>query len=602
MDDAFRQILMQAAQSGTQEGLNTLERSLNAAEPSDVVAQHLATLGFRFQGEGRTALAAQACALAARMAQARAPRYRLVTIRARILDLCRQGDFDAVEPLLDELHQAKAVAQDPGQKDPSFIDLGWEYEMRGEAERAVRCYLLARIVRDLHGGEPLTKDGDTLEVKIKNLRRLQFDRLLADGRFDEAVELHKRTGRVHGSGPLAAYEIVSVKALAEAGGASYVELLPGRRIAAPALKFWEPPPPLLSEPGDLNMPPLYLAFLQEAHAFPRSNVVVKGDQVVYDVAAHPRRRDILIQDGVNLDQIMMAAFGKTHALIEVPEDAVRIEAGLTMFGLQSRNYGHWFSEFVPRMLCYNDPRCPDGIPLCVDDHMPDTHEEILALLDTRNRPVIRLPAKPVSFGRLGMAPVPAFFPFDMKPGRPFYDTVWPADIFRVIRARILERARERGMLSEPRDRRLFISRKAFTQRVLENEQAIADRLRSLGFEVIYPETLSFLEQVAMFHSAAMVVGSSNSSLNNALFCRPGCQVLGLIHEELSFNFRGYTSYVESGGAQITFLRGKTAHRPSTVHAFHVSYTVDPAKVVAAVGELAGRSHTGAHAIVGHGAP
>ncbi|SDO53785.1 Capsular polysaccharide biosynthesis protein [Methylobacterium phyllostachyos] len=589
MGEAFRQILVQAAQSGTQEGLEALERALSAAEPSDVAAQHLATLGFRFESEDRVGLAAQAYALAARVARSRAPRYRLAAIRARILDLCGRDDFDPVEPLLDDLQQAKTAAEDPGRADPSFVDLGWACEMHGEVERAVRFYLLARIARDHHGGAALTHDGDTFEVKIKNLRRLQFDALLAEGRFDEAIELHKRTGRVHGSAPLAAYEIVGVKALAEAGEASYVEILPGRRIEAPALKFWEPPPPLLSEPGDLDMPPLYLAFLQEAHAFPRSNVVVKGDRVVYDVAAHPRRKDILIQDGVNLDQIMMAAFGRTRALIEIPENAERIEAGLVMFGLQSRNYGHWFSEFVPRMLCYNDPRCPDGIPLCIDDHMPGTHEEILSLLDTRNRPVIKLPPRPVSFGTLGMAPVPAFFPFDMKPRQTFYDTIWPADIFGMIRERILERARERGVLSERNDRRLFISRKAFTQRVLENEQEVADRLRPLGFEVIYPETLSFLEQVALFHSAALVVGSSNSSLNNALFARPGCQILGLIHEDLSFNFRGYTSYVEAGGAQITFLRGKSSARKDNVHAFHANYRVDPKRVTDAVAQLTMRS-------------
>ncbi|MDN3573970.1 glycosyltransferase family 61 protein [Methylobacterium longum] len=470
-----------------------------------------------------------------------------------------------------------------------MIDLAWQYELSGDVSGAVGCYLLARIVRDQDGGEALTPDGDSLELKIKNLRRLQFYDLLDAGQYDKAIALHERTRHVYGSGPLAAHEVVSVKSLFEAGGASYVEILPGRRITAPRLKFWEPPPPLSSTAGDLDMPPLYLAFVSEAHAFPRSNVVVADKRVVYDVAAHPRRKDILIQDGVNLDQIMMAAFGQTHALIELPENAERIEAGLVMFGLQSRNYGHWFSEFVPRMICYNDPRCPDGIPLCIDDHMPGTHEEILALLDTRNRPVIKLPAKPVSFGKLGMAPVPAFFPFDMKPGQPFYDTIWPADVFRAIRDRILQRARDRGLLSERRDRRLFISRKAFTQRVLENEQEIADRLRPLGFEVIYPETLSFLEQVALFHSAALVVGSSNSSLNNTLFSQEGCQILGLIHEELSFNFRGYTSYVESGGAQITFLRGKSSQRRGNVHAFHANYRVNPNQVTDAVAQLATRS-------------
>ena len=70
---------------------------------------------------------------------------------------------------------------------------------------------------------------------------------------------------------------------------------------------------------------------------------------------------------------------------------------------------------------------------------------------------------------------------------------------------------------------------------------------------------------------------SSSALSNALFCRPGCRILGLIHEERSFNFRGYTSFIEAGGARILFLRGRTLPRPG-VHAFHVSYTVDPGQV------------------------
>ncbi len=49
--------------------------------------------------------------------------------------------------------------------------------------------------------------------------------------------------------------------------------------------------------------------------------------MIYDLAAHPRRPDILLQDGVNPDQIMMAAFGDTRALVEVPEDPFRVEAG-----------------------------------------------------------------------------------------------------------------------------------------------------------------------------------------------------------------------------------------------------------------------------------
>jgi hypothetical protein len=377
--------------------------------------------------------------------------------------------------------------------------------------------------------------------------------------------------------------MVAAATLAGRPGVDYAELRPPRPIREPELKFTEPPPTLTSEPGDLEAPSQYLALIDDCRAFPRSNLVVKDSYLIYDLAAHPRRRDVLLQDGVNPDQIVMAAFGAKQALVELPEDSLFIEAGLSMFGLQSRNYGHWFCEFVPRMLAYNDPRCPDDIPLCIDDHMPATHEEVVRLLDTRDRPIIKLPPRPVAFGRLGLAPVPAFFPFEMRPGQRVYDTIWPADILVELRTRILDSARNRGALSGRTGRRLFISRKAFAQRQLVNEVEIAEVLRPHGFEVITPETMTFLEQVDAFHAADIIVGSSSSALTNGLFCRPDCQILGLIHANLSFNFRGYTSFIEAGGAQITFLRGRTVCEEG--HAFHAAYSVPPADIVAALDRL-----------------
>ncbi len=569
-------------------------RALDAAdrEPGrrGAMRRHLETLAFRLEGEDRLGDAAEIYDLIATLAPGDQARWTRKAGAARLRYLCARGRFAEADAYVARLRadgDAPALIQDGI---ATLLRLGWAHECRNEPEPSLQCY---RLAYDLNGGDAglTTEDGNRLSTKVKNLRRLLLDTLLEDGRFDAAIALHETTRHVTGSGPLEAYDIVSVQDLAAAGDARSITLLPERCIAAPELRFSEPPPALLSEPGSLDIPAQYLAFLDNARAYPRSNVVIAGGKLVYDLAAHPRRPDILLQDGLNPDQIMTAAFGAKRALVEVSEDVQAVEAGLMMFGLQSRNYGHWFCEFVPRMLAYNDLRCPDGIPLCVDDHMPGSHAEILRLLDTRNRPVITLPPRPVAFGRLGMAPVPAFFPFDMKPGRPFYDTLWPADVFAAVRQLILDRAHARGILSGRTDRRLFISRKAFTQRALVNEAEIAERLRPQGFEVIYPETMSFLEQVEAFHSAALVVGSSSSALSNALFCRPGCRILGLIHEELSFNFRGYTSFIEAGGARILFLRGRTLPRPG-VHAFHVSYTVDPGKVAAAVAALETEVATG----------
>ncbi|MCJ2099392.1 glycosyltransferase family 61 protein [Methylobacterium sp. E-046] len=547
--------------------------------------RHLDALAFRLDGGGAPDLAARAYELAAALAGRDGDRWTLAAAEARLRDLCARAHFAEADPVI-----ARLRAADAGRLRPKIVDAlverAWSFELRGEAEASVQCYRLA-LELDGCGSGLVSRDGDPLPRKIKNLRRLQLDALIEAGAFEDAVALHETTRRLIGAGPLACYDMVGVAAVAGRAGVRYAELRPPRPIQEPQLKFTEPPPPLTSEPGDLEAPSQYLALIEACHAFPRSNVVVKGDQLIYDLAAHRRRSDVLLQDGVNPDQIMMAAFGATRALVEVPEETLSIEAGLSMFGLQSRNYGHWFCEFVPRMLSYNDARCPDGIPLCIDDHMPATHEEVVRLLDERNRPIIKLPPKPVAFGLLGLAPVPAFFPFEMKPGRRVYDTIWPADILVDLRARVLKRARERGALSGPTGRRLFISRKAFTQRQLVNEVEIAEALAPHGFEVITPETMTFLEQVDAFHAADIIVGSSSSALTNGLFCRPECRILGLIHAHLGFNFRGYTSFIEAGGARISFLRGRTENEAG--HAFHASYSIAPSEIVAALGGLLARS-------------
>ncbi len=318
-----------------------------------------------------------------------------------------------------------------------------------------------------------------------------------------------------------------------------------------------------------------MAFFQNCLTFPRSNVVLRGESLIYDLAAHPLSGVADIKDGVNPGQIMTAVWGTGRALVEAPSDIREIEAGLMLFGFQSRQYGHWLLEFVPRMLCFNDPACPSGWPLCVDDGMPETHRQIVALMDTRDRPIVTLPPVATRFRELGLAPVPAFFPFDTRPGLPIYDAIWPQDILAAVRERILQRLAADGVDLRRTGRRILLSRRGFTQRQLVNEAEIIETLRPHGFEVVQPELLTFAEQVQMYHAADIIVGSASSALINCIFCRPGARVVALAHESPEFYFRGFTSFVESSGAHLLFVRGTTLQAEG-VHPMHANYRVAPA--------------------------
>ena len=544
------------------------------------LSQVLATLAFRFEGMNDFDLAAAANDLAARLAPDASFSVWSGYASATLALLCRARNFNEAERFAAQTDADRAQRfPDHALPDP-LIDIAWHFELTGDCESAVRCYRLA-LLRDRRTGDTrLTPDGDSLATKIRNLRVVQLRALVDDDAYDAAVALHESTRDMIGAGPLRSVAIATAAEAAAAAGDSYVELLPVRPIEPCKVKFLGAPVVLTAEPGRLEASAQYLSLITECLAYPRSNLVVQGDRAIYDLAADPLACDIHIPDGLNPDQVMMATFGRGRLLVEEPATPLSFKAGLMMFGAQSRNYGHWFAEFVPRMLVYNDARCPADLPLFIDAGMPASHEEILTLIDTRSRPVIKLASTPARFETLGIAPVPAFFPFDIKPGRTPYDTVWPHDIFAALGRLVRESVVRRGPKSREA-RRLFISRRAFNQRQLVNEAEIGKLLEGFGFETVFPETLTFVEQVRLFSSAEIIIGSSSSALSNCIVCGPGCTIFGLIHENAAFNFRAYTSFVEASGARIIFIKGTTVPSDS-IHPYHANYRVAPTQILKAL--------------------
>ncbi|MBU67211.1 MAG: hypothetical protein CL858_17410 [Cupriavidus sp.] len=564
--------------------LEKLAALLTAEPPSEACAaatlRHLEALGFRLEGSARFGDAACAYELAATIDPWNPQRWRSITATARLRDFVEHERWDEAAAFIAEVRSREGAEAALGEAARTLLVVGWDHECRHRAEPAVQCYRLAFA---LNGGDAglSTRDGHSISTKIRNLRILQMNALAEAGHCEEAAALHESTRAIAGFGPVGIHDIVSVRQAAEDGQGRYSELLAGRRIPDPDVKFLGGSIALTSQPGSLDAPPQYVAFFKDCLTFPRSNVVLHGKRLIYDVAAHPLSGVADIKDGVNPGQIMLAVWGPGRALVEAPAEIQTIDAGLMLFGFQSRQYGHWLLEFVPRMLWFNDPACPPGLPLCIDDQMPDTHRQIIALMDERDRPVQVLPPVATRFGELGLAPVPTFYPFDTRPGLPIYDAIWPSDVLAATRGKILERLTANGSDLQRTGRRILLSRRGFTQRRLVNEAEIADALQPHGFEVIQPENYTFAEQVEVYHAAEIVVGSASSALINCLFCRPGTKVIALTHDNPAFYFRGFTSLIESSGAQLLFVRGH-AVQTEGLHPMHADYAASPNAILQAL--------------------
>jgi capsular polysaccharide biosynthesis protein len=99
----------------------------------------------------------------------------------------------------------------------------------------------------------------------------------------------------------------------------------------------------------------------------------------------------------------------------------------------------------------------------------------------------------------------------------------------------IDRVRSRSGLPPPHpSRKLYLSRRGIGgTRILTNAATIEQMAERSGFEMVFPETLSFIDQVRLFGQASQIVGEYGSALHNVIFSAPAvpvCALRGILRE------------------------------------------------------------------------
>ena len=302
-----------------------------------------------------------------------------------------------------------------------------------------------------------------------------------------------------------------LEAGASAGVACTVE--PGAYVPLSSYAGQEPPPfPSRSRQayfaaGGYDAEPLKLYSLRDVRFFGSSGLFAVGDALVRESARHwtPAATD----DPGALMAELEARLGRPLASPEAPPQRL---AGLHLLAASrsANNHWHWHADILPglglagrlgplpgaRLLTdskggFPAPSLPAGRPLApLWKHEPTLVERLVF-------------ASP--FVNLGARQHP-----------------YLAQVFGGLKARLSPSPCSTR-------RRLFASRGPGGRRRLANRTEVESAFAAAGFEVVSPGALGYLEQIALFDSADVVVGEHGANLADLGFCRPGTRVAELFH-------------------------------------------------------------------------
>lgn len=332
-----------------------------------------------------------------------------------------------------------------------------------------------------------------------------------------------------------------------------------------------------SEPERIagTFPPVMARLFSDAEVCSVGSTIVTRDRITVP-PLYIGRPELLITDG----QFLLSQDGDMGTVF-CPSPA-GFERGIALFASGAANWYHWLIEILPWALLAEElPEEFRGYPLLVPEVCLayPTFRDSLALF-SRGRSVVALPqARPARIGRLVQIDSVSICPMNLIEGR------WPvpgdfsqhAPVLRRFRAEIIGRL---GLQPRPPTRRIFLARGH--DRRSYNQPDLLDIAARHGFEAVYPERLTFREQVETFLSATAVVGPSGAAFANTLFCQEGTHGLSWLIPQYG-GFCSYSNLAEVMGMELAFLFVEP-DRPinSSFEGYGAGYTVDPDRFEAAL--------------------
>jgi len=300
-------------------------------------------------------------------------------------------------------------------------------------------------------------------------------------------------------------------------------------------------------------PEVYIAELENVSVIGENSVIIAGDCCLYDMA----KRDF--ENKYDLRFSTLRCIDENYAIIDEADSYKTCEQAISLIGFAPYNYYHFTIELLSRLQYIDKFEKYHMLPLLIDEAALSIPQfrELLESVNTLRHPVISVKKNQMcKVKRLIYPSYNTWMPMNLKPrvqAKP-QDYLLAETAVRYIRSSILKDRKKKGY------RKIYISRKNTGNVRIINEENVAKLFEAYGFEIVYPESLSFEEQVKLFSEAEYVAGATGAAFTNIIYCPDNAKIMCIIPKE--YNFCIYSTIAKIVGAKCVFVDAAIVERKS----------------------------------------
>jgi capsular polysaccharide biosynthesis protein len=271
----------------------------------------------------------------------------------------------------------------------------------------------------------------------------------------------------------------------------------------------------------------WLASFEDVTVRSRSNLLHLKGAVLVDREMHEA---VAFEDNPEYDPAILHAERDVFWTMQPVNPRLQLDEAFMLSGSHTIDFGHWLTECLPRLGMALEAGWSGGMPVLIDERIPRTIRAALPALLPRGSPLVEIPyMATVHVKKLWTVPNPMFVGF--YPTQFFMET-WDqqaphAQSFCSALEAFLDSLPFEYSQRVPGVERLYLARRPGKKKALRNYAEIEDAMQSLGFARVYPEDLSFAQQVQTIRSADFIVAPEGSNNLLALFATPGTRLCTL---------------------------------------------------------------------------